>query len=112
MRGKRLIDREHPFWKTRKSVHHRARITVHAQTESVFTIRQNHRSRSDRICKGDATFPYFITLLKWGDKWCDPLNKGRPMKLMHKLCDKPLVPEVVCDACGGVLKAHEVEFGD
>ena len=50
MRGKRLIDREHPFWKTRKSVHHRARITVHVQTESVFTIRQNHRSRSDRIC--------------------------------------------------------------
>lgn len=60
--------------------------------------------------KGDATFPYFITLLKWGDKWCDPKNKGRPMKLMHSLCDKPLVPEVVCDACGGTLKAHEVKL--
>ena len=51
-----------------------------------------------------------MTLLKWGDKWCDPKNKGRPMKLMHKVCDKPLVTEVVCDACGGILKAHEVEF--
>lgn len=61
--------------------------------------------------KGEATFPYFITLLKWGDKWCDQENKGRPMKLMHTPCAKPLVTEVVCDACGGILKAHEVEFG-
>lgn len=60
--------------------------------------------------KGEATFPYFITLLKWGDKWCDPKNKGRPMKLTHTLCSKPLVLEVVCDVCGGILKAHEVQF--
>jgi DNA-binding HxlR family transcriptional regulator len=62
--------------------------------------------------KGEATFPFFITLLKWGDKWCDPKNKGRPMKLMHEPCGKPLVPEVVCNACGGILKAHEVKFGN
>ncbi|MFT4636459.1 MAG: DNA-binding HxlR family transcriptional regulator [Arenicella sp.] len=60
--------------------------------------------------KGEATFPFFMTLLKWGDKWCDQKNKGRPMKLIHKCCGKSLVTEVVCGACGGILKAHEVKF--
>ena len=60
--------------------------------------------------KGDATFPYFITLLRWGDKWCDPNSSGRPMKLMHKICSQPLVPKVVCSACNGVLNAHEVKL--
>ena len=62
--------------------------------------------------KGEATFPFFITLLKWGDQWCDPKNKGRPMKLTHNSCGNPLVAEPVCDACGGILRAHEVKFSN
>ena len=34
--------------------------------------------------KGEATYPWFLTLLQWGDKWCDPGGDGKPMKLTHQ----------------------------
>lgn len=60
--------------------------------------------------KGMALFPWFLTLLHWGDKWCDPENNGRPMRVIHTPCEKELRSRISCSACGGVLKAHEVEF--
>jgi DNA-binding HxlR family transcriptional regulator len=60
--------------------------------------------------KGEALYPWFLTLLQWGDKWCSPDNKGKPMRLTHTRCGKSLRGQVCCSACGGVLKAHEVRF--
>jgi DNA-binding HxlR family transcriptional regulator len=60
--------------------------------------------------KGEATYPYFLALLQWGDKWCDPQQDGKPMQLTHTPCDKKLVGEVRCSECNTVLKAPEVEF--
>jgi DNA-binding HxlR family transcriptional regulator len=60
--------------------------------------------------KGRGLFPWFITLLQWGDKWCDPEGRGRPMELTHTPCGGPLHAQVRCSECQGVLKAHEVHF--
>jgi DNA-binding HxlR family transcriptional regulator len=60
--------------------------------------------------KGEALFPWFLSLLQWGDKWCDPQARGKPMRLSHDPCGRALKGKVLCSACGGVLKAHQVEF--
>jgi DNA-binding HxlR family transcriptional regulator len=60
--------------------------------------------------KGEATYPYFLALLQWGDKWCDPQQDGKPMQLTHTPCGKKLVGKVRCSECNTVLKAQEVEF--
>lgn len=60
--------------------------------------------------KGEALYPWFLTLLQWGDKWCQPDGAGKPMLLTHEPCGRSLHGQVVCSACGGLLKAHEVEF--
>ena len=60
--------------------------------------------------KGEALYPFFLTLLQWGDKWCDSTGDGRPMRLTHTSCGRALQGQVKCSECGGVLKAKEVEF--
>ena len=60
--------------------------------------------------KGRGLFPWFLTLLQWGDKWCDPEGRGQPMLVIHKSCGQPLQAQVRCDQCSGVLRAHEVSF--
>lgn len=60
--------------------------------------------------KGWDMFPYFLSLLQWGDKWCDPAGKGRPLCLTHTLCGENLHGEVVCSHCGEELRAHHVDF--
>jgi DNA-binding HxlR family transcriptional regulator len=60
--------------------------------------------------KGEALYPYFLTLLQWGDKWCDPTGEGKPMRLTHSSCGRALQGQVKCSECDGVLKAHEVKF--
>lgn len=60
--------------------------------------------------KGEGLYPFFLTMLQWGDRWCSPDGNGRPMRLGHESCGKNLVGQVQCSACRGVLKAHEVEF--
>ena len=60
--------------------------------------------------KGRGLFPWFLTLLQWGDKWCDPNGQGKPLLLTHTLCDKPLQADVRCSECGERLYAHEVRF--
>ncbi|QIB65272.1 winged helix-turn-helix transcriptional regulator [Kineobactrum salinum] len=59
--------------------------------------------------KGWDLFPYFLTLLQWGDKWCDR-GAGRPLCLTHELCGESLHGEVVCNHCGEELRAHHVDF--
>ncbi|MCB1674687.1 MAG: helix-turn-helix transcriptional regulator [Halioglobus sp.] len=60
--------------------------------------------------KGEALYPWFLALLQWGDKWCSPDGSGKPMRLTHERCGHALRGQVTCNACGGVLKAHEVKF--
>jgi len=60
--------------------------------------------------KGEALYPYFLTLLQWGDKWCDPTGQGKPMRLTHTTCGRALRAQVRCSECGEELKAREVEF--
>lgn len=60
--------------------------------------------------KGAALFPWLLAIQQWGDKWCDPYNKGKPITSHHALCGAELVAEVRCSECGQQLKAHEVDF--
>jgi DNA-binding HxlR family transcriptional regulator len=60
--------------------------------------------------KGEDLFPWFLTLLQWGDRWCDPDQRGKPMSLSHTSCGKALHGQVRCSECNGVLKAREVKF--
>ena len=60
--------------------------------------------------KGWDLFPYFLTLLQWGDRWCDPEGRGAPMSVSHLSCGKPLFGEVICSHCGGTLEPFSVEI--
>lgn len=60
--------------------------------------------------KGETLFPWFVALLQWGDRWCDPAGRGSPMLMTHRPCGQPLVAEVRCSECGGRLHAHAVQF--
>jgi DNA-binding HxlR family transcriptional regulator len=59
--------------------------------------------------KGRDLFPYFLSLLTWGDKWCGKGN-GNPMILKHKTCGEYLTPKVRCNQCREPLIATEVDF--
>jgi DNA-binding HxlR family transcriptional regulator len=60
--------------------------------------------------RGIGMFPWFLTLLDWGDKWCDPQQEGAPMIVQHKSCVHPLNAQIRCSACHEVLRAREVSF--
>jgi len=53
-------------------------------------------------------YPYFLTLLQWGDRWCDPSGRGAPMRLTHTGCGELLRGRVVCGRCHDALKPFEV----
>lgn len=59
--------------------------------------------------KGRDLFPYFVTLLSWGNRHCGT-DAGDPMLLTHNLCGNPLQAEVRCNQCFEVLVATEVHF--
>lgn len=78
-------------------------------------VREPYQARPPRhdyrlSARGEALFPWFLTLLHWGDRWCDPGAAGPPLRLTHRSCGEPLVAQVKCGACGEVLRAREVEF--
>lgn len=60
--------------------------------------------------KGRDLFPWFLALLQWGDKWCDPEGRGRPMNVLHRSCGQALHAQTRCSACGEHLKAHQVHY--
>ncbi|MEH6587662.1 MAG: winged helix-turn-helix transcriptional regulator [Halioglobus sp.] len=60
--------------------------------------------------KGRDLFPWFVALLRWGDKWCDPNQSGRPMIVRHTQCSRELEAQVCCSECRQVLSAHQVQF--
>ncbi len=59
--------------------------------------------------KGGDLYPYFLTLLQWGDKWCGN-GSGVPMLLTHINCGRHLKAEVRCNHCGEKLVATEVQI--
>lgn len=60
--------------------------------------------------KGRDLFPWFLALLQWGDTWCDPQTRGKPVLVRHIPCGEILQAEVRCSSCGLALKAHEVDY--
>ncbi|MEE4108248.1 MAG: winged helix-turn-helix transcriptional regulator [Halieaceae bacterium] len=58
--------------------------------------------------KGWDLFPFFLCLLQWGDRWCDPDGSGPPLLLRHSSCGEPLYGVVLCDACGVAVEPHQV----
>lgn len=67
------------------------------------------RQAYELTAKGKDLFPWFLALLQWGDKWCDPQGRGRPVVVNHS-CGQPLHAEVRCSNCRRHLKAHEVQY--
>jgi DNA-binding HxlR family transcriptional regulator len=57
--------------------------------------------------RGRDLYPYFLSLLQWGNKWCGT-SAGNPMELLHGPCGHDLVGNVRCDHCGEKLVASEV----
>jgi DNA-binding HxlR family transcriptional regulator len=57
--------------------------------------------------KGFALFPFFQTLLQWGDKWLGE-GSGPPMILTHIPCGHHLQAEVRCDQCNQHVVAYRV----
>jgi DNA-binding HxlR family transcriptional regulator len=60
--------------------------------------------------KGLDLWPVLVSIMSWGDKWL-PDEQGPPVILIHKHCDSPAAPAMVCTACGetlgvGHLKPH------
>ena len=60
--------------------------------------------------KGWVLFPYFLTLLQWGDRWCDPDNRGAPMLVTHTPCNSRLYGLVTCNQCGEALEPFAVSI--
>ncbi|WOJ92334.1 helix-turn-helix domain-containing protein [Congregibacter variabilis] len=60
--------------------------------------------------KGWDLFPYFLTLLQWGDRWCDPKGLGPPIHLTHQACAKALSGEAVCSRCNERLAPFAVSI--
>lgn len=58
--------------------------------------------------KGWDLFPYFFTLLQWGDRWCDASGRGAPMQVQHRPCGAQLAADVVCDHCDETLEPFSV----
>ncbi|MDG0970314.1 MAG: winged helix-turn-helix transcriptional regulator [Porticoccaceae bacterium] len=85
----------------------------HLVTENIFHQRpyQQNPPRYDyRLTnKGRDLFPYFVTLLLWGDRWCAS-QQGQPMLLQHDTCGMPLEAQVRCNQCRAPLIATEVQF--
>src|SRR5262249_6916279 len=53
---------------------------------------------------GEELYPVILTLMRWGDEHLAGAD-GPPLVLEHA-CGHPLVPKVVCEACGGPADAH------
>ncbi|RMF11513.1 MAG: transcriptional regulator [Alphaproteobacteria bacterium] len=59
--------------------------------------------------KGRDIYPILLMLLEWGDRWY-AAPEGPPLLLFHDDCGNPLVPEIVCSACGEPLTLGAVDF--
>lgn len=62
--------------------------------------------------KGVDLYPVMLALIKWGDDWLLEDREAPPLALYHNNCKSWIRSRVVCSACGGELRAHEVTYRD
>ncbi|CAM4296418.1 winged helix-turn-helix transcriptional regulator [Acinetobacter pragensis] len=58
--------------------------------------------------KGLELYPILLSMSKWADKWMDE-GQGAPIQYVHKSCDKPFQPVLVCSECGEEVHARQVK---
>jgi DNA-binding HxlR family transcriptional regulator len=59
--------------------------------------------------RGRDLYASTLMLLRWGDRWLSG-DKGVPLLLTHKVCGKPLSPQVTCSICHAALDPHEMTY--
>jgi DNA-binding HxlR family transcriptional regulator len=59
--------------------------------------------------RGLATYPYALSLMKWGDDWLVGRD-GSPVILKHKACGHVLQPRAVCRACRRDVVAADIQI--
>ncbi len=59
--------------------------------------------------RGLDTYPYALSLMKWGDEWL-PHETAPPVRLRHKTCNKPLHPCAICQACRREVRAEDISI--
>ena len=69
------------------------------------------RNEYQLSAKGRGLYPFFLTLLQWGNRWCGDGN-GVPMIPHHQTCGFDLSAAVYCDQCDQVLQGHDVTYDD
>ena len=58
---------------------------------------------------GKDLYSHTIAIHEWANRWL--VREGEsPLNLHHKLCDRPLISEVVCSECEKPLVASDVSF--
>lgn len=58
--------------------------------------------------KGLELYPILLSMSKWADKWMDE-GQGAPIQYVHKSCEKPFQPVLVCSECGEEVHARQVK---
>jgi DNA-binding HxlR family transcriptional regulator len=66
---------------------------------------ERHEYRLTR--RGLDTYPYALSLMRWGDDWLAG-GGGPPIMLHHRTCDHQLQPLAVCGACEQEIRAEDV----
>jgi DNA-binding HxlR family transcriptional regulator len=59
--------------------------------------------------KGMDLYPAIVLLMRWGDRWLDDGN-GAPLTLIHRPCGAGCRPVLVCDGCGGPVRASDMDW--
>ena len=79
--------------------------------ESGLLERKQLRDRPEYrlTARGLATYPYALSLMKWGDDWLAGKD-GAPVILKHKCCGHLLEPSLVCKACKRDVTAVDIRI--
>ena len=49
--------------------------------------------------KGLALYPFYLSMVAWGDRWLTRSDDERTLALEHRTCGHPVEPELVCGCC-------------
>jgi DNA-binding HxlR family transcriptional regulator len=109
------------FWKARRFKDFQERLGIATNIladrlnrmveHGVFT-RRAYQTRPERFEyrlteQGRDIFPLTLALQQWGDRWLDQ-GKGPPVIIRHRPCGSRLVPQIVCNQCGGEVNHRNV----
>jgi DNA-binding HxlR family transcriptional regulator len=76
--------------------------------------RRRYQRRPDRYeyrltARGRDMYPIFVALRSWGERWL-PDGDGPQVRLIHGGCERESHPRMVCDACGGEIRAEDMRY--